>query len=109
MKPAYLPDGVEEEIVISGFSGIIIDYFIGDDLLFTYHQDLMNGHDVKFDSDEAQITEIFINSYSAMLIEYNDRDDRLVVWTDGLYMYYLEVFDGGINVSEIVKIAESIC
>ncbi|MBQ8258173.1 MAG: DUF4367 domain-containing protein [Clostridia bacterium] len=109
MKPAYLPEGVEEEIVISGFSGIIIDYFIGDDLLFTYHQDLMNGHDVKFDSDEAQITEIFINSYSAMLIEYNDRDDRLVVWTDGLYMYYLEVFDGGINVSEIVKIAESIC
>lgn len=108
MKPTYIPDGLEEELAVKNNSGVTIDYFWGDTLCFTYHQKLLNKHNILFDNDTATITEIRINNNPAQLIEFSDRETIIIVWTDGMYTYYIELQDPAISTDELIKIASSV-
>jgi hypothetical protein len=108
MKPAYIPKDLEEEVVKSDISGLVIDYYKGNDLCYTYYQTVLNGHDKLFDNKNAKISEITINETIATLIEYNNSDDKNIVWNDGLYFYHIQVFESFISIEELLKIAESV-
>lgn len=108
MKPAYLPDGVEEETVGINTSFAIFDYFLGDEIIYTFNQTLLYGNDKLFDEDNAVISKITVNDHPATLIEYNDRKDKFIAWTDGIYFYHIGTYESFIGIDELIKIAESV-
>lgn len=107
MKPTYVPEGIESEEITNN-TMVVIDYYCGNDLYFTYHQTLLNGHDKLFNNKSTKISEITINETVATLIEYNDRSEKNIIWNDGLYFYHIEVFESSISIEELLKVAESV-
>lgn len=108
MKPTYLPEGMEEEEIICRSSGVIIEYYLDDTLCFTYYQKVLQEHSIIVDNDTTTITEVVIKDNTAKLIEFKDREDMIVVWSDGVYAYCVEFFEESISMEEIIEIASSI-
>ena len=108
MKPTYLPKGMLEEEIICRSSGVIIEYYLDDTLCFTYYQKVLQEHSIIVDNDTTTITEVVIKDNTAKLIEFKDREDMIVVWSDGVYAYCVEFFEASISMEEIIEIASSI-
>jgi len=109
MKPTYIPKDLEEEVLISDISCFVIEYYKVNDLYYTYYQTIIDEHDKWFDNNNARITEITLNNETiATLIEYNDRENKYIIWNDGQYVYHIEVFKSSLSLEELIKIAESV-
>ena len=109
MKPTYIPKDFEEEVLISDISCFVIEYYKVNDLYYTYYQTIIDEHDKWFDNNNARITEITLNNETiATLIEYNDRENKYIIWNDGQYVYHIEVFKSSLSLEELIKIAESV-
>lgn len=107
MKPAYLPEGVEEEIVLNNNSMVSIDYYINyDELYYTYNQIVFKNNSILFDNDSVVLNETMIDGQTAHIVEYNNKEGKSIIWTDGLY--YFQLFSRSLSVEELIVIASSV-
>ena len=104
-KPTSLPKGVYEDILKDSISGLTIDYYLNDEFILSYSQNLMDTQG-KYDDTEVTITEITVNGNTGILVEYRTEPIKIVEWTDGEYRYQLySVFYGK---EDLIAIAESV-
>lgn len=108
MKPTYIPEGFEEDMVVSNISVVVIDYYYGDDLVFYFQQILFQDNEKLFDNQSVIIRNTEINGNVASIVEYGSRGEKAIIWTDGIYYYQIYVYTEHISEDELINIATSI-
>ncbi len=105
MKPTYIPEGAEEDVVKNNKFMVIIDYYLGDDLILSFTQTLYNGKDKLFDNKAKISYDVEVNGYNAVALEF-ESSDNAIIWTNGVYYYYVHsaIFD----IDELKRIASSV-
>ena len=105
MKPTYIPEGAEEDIVMNNKSSVVIDYFLGDDLILSFSQTIFDDREKLFDNIGLNACEIVIDGYKAVAFEY-ETEGYAIIWTDG--EYYYQVCSTTIDKDELIKVASSV-
>jgi len=88
-KPQLLPVGVIEDIVIQSNTMVYIDYYLNNDLLFSFKQSLLVHTDIYIDSESVLIENVDINGYEGSVIEHTSKNEISIVWNDGEYVYHI--------------------
>ena len=108
MKPTYIPEGLEEELIVSNISTVVIDYYDGNDLCYTYNQILFRDNKKLLDNETIQIANTIINGYAASIVEHKNQNEKAIIWTDGLYYYQIITYSSKISVEQLIIIASSV-
>ena len=107
-KPTYQIPGVEleEDVVVKSPSAINIDYYVGDDYIYSYSQHILKTSQKYFDSEGALVSERGFDGYVAQVITYKDKQEIQFIWNDGEYVYTLSSIT--LSVDDLVEIARSV-
>lgn len=105
-KPTYIPAGVEEEFIHKSFAGAFYEYYFGNDLVYSFNQMLLKGNDKYIDNETAKVMPIYINDNSGTLVEYIEKEEIHIIWTDSEYVYKL--ISWGYDKDELIKVACSV-
>ena len=105
MKPTYIPQGAAEDVVLNCATNIVIDYYVGDDLILTYYQLIGDGSETLIDSDISDMRDTEINGNKAVIIEHGS-EGCVIMWTDGEYYYQLH--SAALGADELIKTASSV-
>ncbi len=105
-KPRDLPDGVWEDMVTKTSIVVNIDYYFNEEYLFSFTQRVLKSNDKQFDNDGAEVTYIQINEKDATVVEYVDKEEIYVLWSDGEYSYH--IFSEICNLETLLQYAESV-
>lgn len=107
-KPTYQIPGVEleEDVVQNKKTGFIADYYVEDELIYTFSQYVLKSNQKYFDSENAMLSEIDLNGYEAQIITYKNKSEVYLVWCHGEYMYVL--LSTVLNGSELTDVAKSV-
>lgn len=84
---------------------MIIDYYLGDDLILSFTQTPYNSKDKLFDNKASISREIDVNGYSAVILEF-ESDGQAIIWTDGVYYYYIH--STILDINELMNAAISV-
>ena len=104
-KPTALPEGVYEDVIVESKLQIMIDYYLNEEFLFTYSQDLIE-HQRGYGDTDAFIFDVVVKSYEGVYIENQNNRLKIVEWSDGEYRYQImtEIY----GKDELIAIAESV-
>lgn len=105
-KPRELPDGIWEDMVSQNRTTINIDYYVNEEYLFSFTQRVLKSNDKQFDSEGATVKHIKINENDATIVEYINKAEIYVLWSDGEYAYYM--VSTGCDMETLVQYAESV-
>ena len=105
-KPRNLPEVVWEDVVIQNLITINIDYYVAEEYLFSFTQRVLKSNDKQFDNEGAEVTYIQINEKDATVVEYADKEEIYVLWSDGEYAYY--IISTECDVETLIQYAESV-
>ena len=105
-KPTYYQEGLEESVAHQNIAQVYIDYYLSNELLYSYKQLVYSENDMYVDNKSATVNNIQINGLTAYLVEYTDSFCKKIIWTDGLYTYH--IFTESCDVELLIKIAESV-
>ena len=70
-------------------AGINIDYYLNEEYLFSFSQVLLKPNDNYVNNEDADITYTSINGSDAAIVEYVNKEDIYILWSDGEYSYYI--------------------
>ena len=104
-KPSYVMDGVVED-VIKTHACFMVDYYLENDLIYSFSQFVLDENKKYIDNETANIETIDINNHSASLVTYENNSEIYIVWNDGEYVYVLS--SSLIAVEQMIIIAESV-
>ena len=106
MKPTYIPQqNGEEDVIRNSESGVVIDYYVGDDLILTYYQMIYDGSETLIDSDISDMYDTEINGNKAVVIKHRS-EGYMIIWTDG--EYYFQLHSTVFGTDELIKTASSV-
>ena len=105
MKPTYIHEAWEEDIVMNSKSMVIIDYYIGDDVVLSFIQAPFNDKDKLFDNNADVSYTVDVNGYIAVILEY-ESSGQSIIWTDGVYCYHAH--SDKLDINELMKVASSV-
>lgn len=105
IKPTYIPNGAEEEIVKNSQSGVVIDYYLGDDLILSFTQTIYKRKEMLFDNNVNASCEVEVNGFKAVLLD-SEANGKTIIWTDGVYYY--SAYSLSLDAEEMVSIASSV-
>lgn len=105
-KPRNLPEEVWEDNVLENNTQIIIDYYNGDEYLFSFTQGVLKSNDKFVDNEEVNITSLKIKGYDATVVERTDKKEIDIFWSDGEYSYYLSSTE--CDLETLLEYAESV-
>ena len=105
MKPSYVPEGVEEDMVSNGKVGVVIDYYLDDNLILSFAQTLYDNKDQFYNNKTKTSHDIDMNGHSAVVLEL-ESNGLAIIWTDGVYYY--DVYSTMLDVDELIKVASSV-
>ena len=105
-KPTYIPADVEEEFIHKSLMGVLYEYYIGNDLVYSFNQMLLRENDKYVDSETAKVFAIEINGFMGTLVEYTEKDELHIIWTDSEYVYRLTSWE--LDIEELIKVACSV-
>ncbi len=105
-KPTYIPDGFNVVHEYIGRSLYSCDYTNGDSgfISFSHQKDFEAGIDIDNDIIDSKIIAIKNGTVEANVFVYED-NKYIMIWKDR-YMY--DIISEGIELEEVIKIAESI-
>jgi len=105
-KPTNLPEGVWEDVLAQTRTGNNSDYYLNDQYLFSFSQILLKPLDDYIDNEDANVTRANINGYDATVVEYVDKSEIYILWSDGEYSY--QIFSTECDVETLIRYAESV-
>ena len=105
-KPSNLPEEVLEDIIINNNTKVSIDYYIGEQHLFSYTQFLLKPSDKYVDNEEVDVTYTYINGNYATIVDYVDKKETNIIWSDGEYSYH--IFSTQCDVETLLEYANSV-
>lgn len=88
-KPTHIEDGVIESVVLQNKTQIIVDYYLGDTLLYSYKQLLLNDKNLYANSANAIVEPVNVGNINGKLVELVDRGERVLIWNDEEYVYQI--------------------
>ena len=92
-KPATLPEGVEEEIILNNARTFFADYYKGDEHLATFKQRILDEtSSVHVNSATATISNYVCGENYITIIDYNDGQISMF-WSDRHYFYTIDGYD----------------
>ena len=108
-KPTDLPNNTEERVQYQSNSKYSVEYYVEGNYYCSYRLNVLSGF-VGLDSEDAVITEVDVNGNTAYLFQYDSSTKQTIqiIWTDGVYEYYLHTFDHCMSVETLIAIARSI-
>ena len=105
-KPTALPEGVWEDEVVNTNAKLSIDYYIGEEHLFSFTQFLLKPHDKYVDSEDIVITYTYINGNYATIVDYVNKNETNILWSDGEYSYH--IFSTRCDINTLLEYAKSV-
>ncbi len=105
----YIPTGCHAEYVEDDFdtSKMVIIFDDNGNILFVFYQYTIYEEVMTNNTDSCVVTNLYINGYEAMLIEYPiEVTDYMLIWSDGIYKYYL--YGYAANSEDIIKIGQGV-
>ena len=105
-KPTDLPEGVWEDVILNKNTQISIDYYNGEKYLFSFIQRILDSSDINLDNEDVNITQIEINGNDVMVIEYNAKALKCIVWNDGEYVY--QISSDTIGIVDLIEYAKKV-
>lgn len=105
-KPTYLPEGVVENVVVSSKSMVAIDYYLGEELIYSFNQNILKTNDRYYNNQIAVVSDIMVNEYKAVVVTYEQKPEVYLIWNDGVYSYVLVSITASLE--DMIKIAESV-
>lgn len=106
VRKPVVPSDIEEDIVGKNALTISIDYYRGDDYIFTYSQLVLKKSQKYFDNEGALVSERGFDGYVAQVITYKDKPEVQFIWNDGEYVYILS--SAALSVDDMVELARSV-
>lgn len=106
VRKPVVPSDIEEDIVRKNALTISIDYYRGDDYIFTYSQLVLKKSQKYFDNEGALVSERGFDGYVAQVITYKDKPEVQFIWNDGEYVYILS--SAALSVDDMVELARSV-
>ena len=105
-KPTHLPDGMIEDVVLQNKAMVYIDYYLNDELVYTFNQMLLSERDKYLDNVGVTVTKININGYDGVVFQSSESNGLSVVWTDNQYVY--QVITQNNNLEEVIIFCQSV-
>lgn len=105
-KPTYIPDGVIEDVVVQNKVQVIIDYYLGNELVCSFEQVLLKDKNLYADNENSVVDDIMINGFEAKSILSSTDKERIIIWNDGEYIYLIKSMIYGVDY--LKNIAESV-
>ena len=105
-KPTYMPDGVVEDVVMNMKSMVIVDYYLGEELIYSFNQYILKTDDKYYDNQNANIFNVKIKGKEAIFVTYEEKIEKYLIWNDGEYSYV--VASTYVSFEKMVRIAESV-
>lgn len=107
-EPTLQISGTERLIVAQGELTYQIYYTSGENVVLSYHQDVINNQSNDLDSEHDCIQkEIKIHDYDANLFLYED-GTQSITWHDYMYSYMIYSLTDEIDTDTLLLIAESV-
>jgi hypothetical protein len=84
------------------------NYYLGEDILYSYFQLLLNDTARHINGEGARLSDVDINGAKGILIEYpnDEMGYATVMWNDGEYVYQLIGYKG--DARETIEVARSV-
>lgn len=105
-KPSDLPEGVWEDVIVENKTNILIDYYYGDQYIFSFSQFILKPNDSYVDNEDVDVTHIKIDGNDATVVEYLDKNEINVFWNDGEYSY--QIFSPECDFETVISYAKSV-
>lgn len=107
-EPTAIPEDWTSEVKLDSKSMYYIQYSLGDDVLMTYKQKLLNADEDWIDNENSVIENIKIRNNNGNLITIFDKEFSYLMWNDGCYSYTIDYDSSRINMELAIDIAESL-
>lgn len=105
-KPSYYQEGLVEDIVYQSTTQICLDYYLDENLLYSYKQLVFSEDAMYIDNVSATVQDIEISGYKAYLVEFIESSQKKIIWSDELYIYQL--ITESCNFDLLIMVAESV-
>ena len=105
-KPTSLPEGAWEDEIINKNTKISVDYYVGEEYLFSFTQFLLNPSDKYVDNEDSIVTYMSVNGNDATIVEYEEKKEKIILWSDGKYSY--QIFSTELSIEELLEYAKSV-
>ncbi len=105
-KPTNLPNDVYEDIVVDNDAKCSIDYYIDEEHLFSFTQFTLYPSDKYVDNEEVDVTYTYINGHYATIVDYVNKKETNILWSDGEYSYH--IFSTRCDVEILLEYAKSV-
>ena len=105
-KPTDLPEGVWEDVLTENHTQITIDYYMGDEYLFSFAQAVLKPCDNYVDNEDVNVIQIQINGNDATVLEYKDKKEISIIWSDNEYSYH--IFSTECDLETLAEYAKSV-
>lgn len=107
-EPTAIPEDWMSEVKLDSKSMYYIQYSLGDDVLMTYKQKLLNADEDWIDNENSVVENIKIRNYIGNLITIFDKEFSFLMWNDGCYSYTISFDNSKIERDSVLKMAESL-
>lgn len=92
-KPATLPEGVEEEILMNNKRMFMADYYNGDEHIANFCQKILDETDsMHINSETVTVSSCMFDGKYITIIDYNDGQIS-IFWSDKHYFYTIDGYD----------------
>lgn len=105
-KPTYYGEGVIEDVALQNRMQVLIDYYLGEELLYSYKQLVFSEYEMYINNESAIVQNVEVNGHVAYFVELVDSAHKELIWTDGVYIYQLYTESYGVEF--LVSIGESV-
>ena len=105
-KPTYHTENIIEDVVMQNKAFVCIDYYVDDELAYTFSQMLLADRDMYIDNEGALIGTIDINGNSATVVQHAEFSGISVVWCDGEYVY--QMITQSTSLDEMIQVCRSV-
>ena len=95
-----------EDVVLQNKAMVYIDYYLNDELVYTFNQMLLSERDKYLDNVGVTVTKININGYDGVVFQSSESNGLSVVWTDNQYVY--QVITQNNNLEEVIIFCQSV-
>lgn len=105
-KPQNLPESIRENVVSQTSSKINLDYYVGDEYVFSFSQFVLYPFDQYADSDDIEVANVKFNGFDATVVKHKTKKEINIFWNDREYSYH--IFSNECDFESLLKYAKSV-